>query len=395
MAQSRFCGNCGAQNISSASVCHNCGKHFGQTQIGSPHSNPNSAQQALSQGYGAAINQQNAAAPQPLQAAATQRAAPTIRVLQLSLEVLQMPDGTSRDIVGTQFIGREASKCQIVLSSQGVSRCHAKIEAIGPGHVTLTDLGSSSGTYVNHALLPPNQPMRLQPNALIQLGDAQLRYQTQAPYGQVAVMSLAPLDKSDADAVGVVSAVNSSTTKLPLSIGRVLTFLSIIVVVVWVIGIGGITAVALSIPAILLGCCAVVPLLLGFFAVLIKGWSKLVMRNDQMTQIGFQVMDVLSRNVTSVVVFVERGGSATISEGDEVRVFGKLNQNNVMMAKKVEIHRHNGIELNPVSRVKGNGPTSVTTGLFWFGLSLLPLVYLMYLLYSKGFFAWITTSLSP
>lgn len=116
--------------------------------------------------------------------------------------------------------------------------------------------------------------------------------------------------------------------------------------------------------------------LFALFALLTKGWFALVLRNEAMPQTTFQVQDIVNRRATSVVVFVECGGVGAISEGNEVRIYGKLNSNGVVFAKQGEIHRHNGIELNPVSVIKGKSPPSLIEGLIWLGISFMPLIYI-------------------
>lgn len=50
---------------------------------------------------------------------------------------------------GRQVLGRDATQCQLVLEQAVVSRRHAEIEVDDCGRVTITDLGSSQGTFVN------------------------------------------------------------------------------------------------------------------------------------------------------------------------------------------------------------------------------------------------------
>lgn len=58
---------------------------------------------------------------------------------------------TGRRLVleGRQTIGRDATKCQLVLEQAVVSRRHAEIEVDGQRRATVTDLGSRQGTFVN------------------------------------------------------------------------------------------------------------------------------------------------------------------------------------------------------------------------------------------------------
>jgi pSer/pThr/pTyr-binding forkhead associated (FHA) protein len=53
---------------------------------------------------------------------------------------------------------------------RGVSRSHAAIEISG-NHVTLTDLGSTNGTYLNNNQLKPNQPQMIRSGDQIRLGE--------------------------------------------------------------------------------------------------------------------------------------------------------------------------------------------------------------------------------
>ncbi|MBC7929137.1 MAG: FHA domain-containing protein [Rubrivivax sp.] len=50
---------------------------------------------------------------------------------------------------GRQVLGRDAMQCQLVLEQAVVSRRHAEIEVDDKGSVTITDLGSRQGTFIN------------------------------------------------------------------------------------------------------------------------------------------------------------------------------------------------------------------------------------------------------
>ena len=50
---------------------------------------------------------------------------------------------------GSQVLGRDAAQCQLVLEQAVISRRHAEFEVDGSGRVTITDLGSRQGTFVN------------------------------------------------------------------------------------------------------------------------------------------------------------------------------------------------------------------------------------------------------
>ena len=56
--------------------------------------------------------------------------------------------GTEHPLEGELVIGREQGSADLVLGDPGVSRRHAAVRAIG-GAITVEDLGSSNGTFVN------------------------------------------------------------------------------------------------------------------------------------------------------------------------------------------------------------------------------------------------------
>jgi hypothetical protein len=80
------------------------------------------------------------------------------------------------ELAGAVTIGRTADN-DIVLESDGVSRCHAMLLA-QPDGVTLLDLGSTFGTFVDAIQALPDEPMRLPNGARISIGRALLRYAT-------------------------------------------------------------------------------------------------------------------------------------------------------------------------------------------------------------------------
>lgn len=58
----------------------------------------------------------------------------------------------------------------------GVSRRHAQLLQ-RHNALYLEDLQSLNGTYINGVRVPPHQPTRLQPNALIRFGQLELRFE--------------------------------------------------------------------------------------------------------------------------------------------------------------------------------------------------------------------------
>jgi len=78
------------------------------------------------------------------------------------------------ELSGAITIGRTADN-DIVLESEGVSHCHAMLLA-QPDGVTLLDLGSTFGTFVDTVQALPDAPMRLPNGARISIGRALLRF---------------------------------------------------------------------------------------------------------------------------------------------------------------------------------------------------------------------------
>jgi len=86
------------------------------------------------------------------------------------------------ELAGAVTIGRTADN-DIVLESDGVSHCHAMLLA-QPDGVTLLDLGSTFGTFVDAVQALPDEPMRLPNGARIIIGRALLRYAS-APAAEI------------------------------------------------------------------------------------------------------------------------------------------------------------------------------------------------------------------
>ncbi|MDP3186214.1 MAG: adenylate/guanylate cyclase domain-containing protein [Anaerolineales bacterium] len=87
---------------------------------------------------------------------------------------------------GVQRIGRDENT-DIVVSDNLVSRAHAEIQMDAAGrHVTLVDLGSTNGTYVNHQRLTPSKPHMLRPDDAIRIGSNELRVSQRSDETQVS-----------------------------------------------------------------------------------------------------------------------------------------------------------------------------------------------------------------
>lgn len=75
---------------------------------------------------------------------------------------------------GDTLVGRERSLAQLVLSAAGVSRAHARLFHHEDGRVTVSDLGSTNGTFVNGEKIEEKElrdgdTVSFGPNALMRL----------------------------------------------------------------------------------------------------------------------------------------------------------------------------------------------------------------------------------
>lgn len=77
------------------------------------------------------------------------------------------------------FIGR-GEDSDIVLAEQGVSRRHARL-AQGPQGWTVTDLGTTNGTFVNGRRIPDSEPIPVQPGDRLSIGSSVLALQQVSP----------------------------------------------------------------------------------------------------------------------------------------------------------------------------------------------------------------------
>ena len=89
---------------------------------------------------------------------------------------ITLDDNTRRtiEIRDTATIGRSPDN-DIVLDDWAVSRCHALV-LTRVGGLTLIDLSSTNGTFVNDILVAPDQQVFLEDRDLIKIGSLLLRY---------------------------------------------------------------------------------------------------------------------------------------------------------------------------------------------------------------------------
>ncbi len=125
----------------------------------------------LSEVSGPPLAQSATAPPAPL---ASPAAAPLIRGWQLWHPNAPLQIGTD----GLWTVGR-AENNHLIVSDPAVSSQHARLEARG-GMLTVTDIGSTNGSFVNGMQLTPHVPVTLGPNDRLRLG--QTEFMVQAIY---------------------------------------------------------------------------------------------------------------------------------------------------------------------------------------------------------------------
>lgn len=77
---------------------------------------------------------------------------------------------------GDFFVGKAKERVDLLLDDVSVSRLHAKFSRL-KDEITLEDLNSTNGTFVNGERLMPYEKCRLEPGAQIQCGKILLQYQ--------------------------------------------------------------------------------------------------------------------------------------------------------------------------------------------------------------------------
>jgi diguanylate cyclase (GGDEF)-like protein len=80
-------------------------------------------------------------------------------------------------------IGRDPS-AEICLADESISRKHAKLAKNG-GAVLLTDLGSANGTHLNDRRVPPSEPVALNKEDMLRIGNSILKF---LPAGELEIV---------------------------------------------------------------------------------------------------------------------------------------------------------------------------------------------------------------
>lgn len=297
-------------------------------------------------------------------------------------DTLVLPSGTRMALKGVLCIGSDPFRCQIVVKDSSVAPLHAQIEVVTPGNVLLQDLGSVSGTTVNAFPLPPRKPVPLANNTKIGLGKVTLLYLQGVP-PSAKVVSVSPpksgsistppssgstlasfFNPPQSTCEGYVIGVNMSQQRMPLSPGRVMVIIALVIL--------GLYLLVVLIP---IGCLALpVAMLIGGIAMYL---GKLILGNDVVQQTSFRVQDPLTKTAIPIILYADRGGSMILAENDKVTVHGIMQRNNTLLAHQVQVNEQNGIGISPPAIIRGKLPTSPQVGLVWLVVALIPLFWIL------------------
>ena len=121
---------------------------------------------------------------------------------------VRLPDGQTRDYAipaSGLGLGRTQEN-DVLLQDPKISGRHARISLDGP-NVTLVDLGSTNGTYVNGQRVPAHAPRPVNPGDTIQLGDTTCSVQVSQQQGartQAAAAAAAAPAPASVSSIGLV-----------------------------------------------------------------------------------------------------------------------------------------------------------------------------------------------
>ena len=97
--------------------------------------------------------------------------------------VLQVSNGKTnlkRVVIQSDTVIGRSTDCQLRVASSLVSRKHCQI-SVSDARVSVTDLGSANGTFLNGKPLPPNVPTELSSGSEVSIGPVQFLVQFQPP----------------------------------------------------------------------------------------------------------------------------------------------------------------------------------------------------------------------
>jgi serine/threonine protein kinase len=115
-------------------------------------------------------------------------------------------------------IGR-ASSCDVVLSAEGISRNHARLERKPDGTWSVVDLGSTNGTFLETSRLLPDVPEPFLPGNTLRIGTFFMRLQQSQPAAPGRSAAVDQSFRQPAVTLGpAATQVHSSTGRLSLAI---------------------------------------------------------------------------------------------------------------------------------------------------------------------------------
>ncbi len=92
---------------------------------------------------------------------------------------------------GSCTVGRNPKSSDEILTDFSISREHCSFSFVAPGHLKISDLGSTNGTFVNEARLNPNEPADLTPGDQLEIGNLELKIEYEG--GEDAAAPAAPV----------------------------------------------------------------------------------------------------------------------------------------------------------------------------------------------------------
>ncbi|MBR5376687.1 MAG: FHA domain-containing protein [Lachnospiraceae bacterium] len=131
--------------------------------------------------------------------------------------------GRSIPVNGSVVIGRNPQACTVVYpdSTKGVSRLHCRVDS-GSGGGTLTDLGSSYGTFLNGRKLPPNVPTPLHDGDTFYVGDQSNMFSVSGAGSQGGSSAPASNSKGSSGGKGVLIGVLAAIAVIVIAVVAVL-----------------------------------------------------------------------------------------------------------------------------------------------------------------------------
>ncbi len=98
--------------------------------------------------------------------------------MQVTLEVIGKKSNIKRVILNESTLIGRGAECNLKIVSSQISRKHCRIE-IEPNRVTICDLGSANGTFINDSQILPDERVEISSGTTLRLGNVHfnLRFQ--------------------------------------------------------------------------------------------------------------------------------------------------------------------------------------------------------------------------